>query len=97
MRVASALYRFPARVAIGLVRGYQAIVSPHMAPSCRFAPTCSEYAVQAFQKYGLLKGLVLSIHRVMRCHPWGGEGYDPPTWYGEEQTDARQQEISDGK
>lgn len=97
VRIASALYRLPARLAIGLIRGYQAIVSPHMAPSCRFAPTCSEYAIQAFQQYGLLKGFILSTHRIMRCHPWGGEGYDPPRWYGEQRIDVTPSERSDGK
>lgn len=82
------LTRIPSRLAIGLVRGYQSLISPHMTPSCRFLPSCSEYSVQAFQKYGFFRGMILSVHRVMRCHPWGGEGYDPPRWYSEQ--DVRQ-------
>lgn len=45
--------------------------------SCRFTPTCSEYAVQALKKYGLIKGGYLTVKRLLRCHPWGGSGYDP--------------------
>ena len=47
------------------------------ASSCRFTPTCSEYAVQAIKKHGPFKGLYLAIRRLLRCHPWGGSGYDP--------------------
>ena len=68
---------------IVLVRFYQAAISPHFAPSCRFVPTCSEYAVEALRHYGAIKGLILSLHRVSRCHPWGGSGFDPPRWFGE--------------
>lgn len=71
-------------VLVALIRIYQKVVSPWTLPSCRFAPTCSEYAVQALTKYGVVKGLVLSAHRLLRCNPWGGYGYDPPVWYGEE-------------
>ena len=44
---------------------------------CRYTPTCSEYAVQALKKYGPVKGLYLAVKRILRCHPWGGSGYDP--------------------
>jgi putative membrane protein insertion efficiency factor len=73
---------------IALVRFYQAAISPHFAPSCRYVPTCSEYAVEALQRYGAIKGLILSIYRVSRCHPWGGSGFDPPRWFGEAPPDA---------
>ncbi len=56
---------------------YRSSISPLTPPSCRFTPTCSEYAVQALKKYGPLKGLWLAIRRIARCHPWGGSGYDP--------------------
>lgn len=56
---------------------YQRCISPLTPPSCRFTPTCSEYAVQALRKHGPLKGLYLTIRRLLRCHPWGGSGYDP--------------------
>jgi len=56
---------------------YKSVISPLTPPSCRFTPTCSEYAVQALKKYGPFKGLYLAIKRILRCHPWGGSGYDP--------------------
>ena len=56
---------------------YQRAISPLTPPSCRFTPTCSEYSVQALRKHGPLKGLYLAVRRLLRCHPWGGSGYDP--------------------
>ena len=56
---------------------YQKAISPYTPPSCRFTPTCSEYARQALLKHGPVKGLWLAIRRILRCHPWGGSGYDP--------------------
>ena len=56
---------------------YQRCISPLTPPSCRFTPTCSGYAVQAIRKYGPIKGLYLAVRRLLRCHPWGGSGYDP--------------------
>ena len=56
---------------------YQKAISPYTPPSCRFTPTCSEYARQAIKKHGPFKGLYLAIRRLLRCHPWGGSGYDP--------------------
>lgn len=73
----------PKRLLIGGIRFYQKAVSPWTRPSCRYLPTCSEYAIQALDRYGVAKGLILSIHRLLRCNPWGGHGYDPPRWYGE--------------
>ena len=56
---------------------YQKAISPYTPPSCRFTPTCSEYARQALLKHGPIKGLWLAVRRILRCHPWGGSGYDP--------------------
>lgn len=56
---------------------YKYCISPMMPPACRYVPTCSEYAIQAIKKYGSLKGSYLAIKRILRCHPWGGSGYDP--------------------
>lgn len=77
------LIRIPRLVFIALVKGYQLIISPHFPSTCRYSPTCSAYAIQALEKYGAIKGVVLAIHRIGRCHPWGGHGYDPPRWFGE--------------
>ncbi|WP_231699328.1 membrane protein insertion efficiency factor YidD [Limnochorda pilosa] len=59
------------------VRAYQVAVSPLFPPSCRYYPTCSTYAVQAVEKYGVARGLVMGAKRVARCHPWHAGGYDP--------------------
>ena len=59
------------------IKSYQIIISPLLGPSCRFTPTCSQYAVEAIQKYGPFKGSWLSFKRILKCHPWGGSGYDP--------------------
>ncbi|MFI3324083.1 MAG: membrane protein insertion efficiency factor YidD [Rikenellaceae bacterium] len=56
---------------------YRRCISPFTPPSCRFTPTCSEYALQALRKHGALKGSWLALRRIIRCHPWGGSGYDP--------------------
>ena len=56
---------------------YQVCISPLKPPTCRFTPTCSQYALEAFRKHGPLKGLLLTVRRLLRCHPWGGSGYDP--------------------
>lgn len=56
---------------------YKYSISPMLPPSCRYTPTCSEYAIEAIKKHGPLKGLWLGIKRIARCHPWGGHGYDP--------------------
>jgi putative membrane protein insertion efficiency factor len=63
---------------VGLIWLYRRFISPLFLPSCRFEPTCSEYAVLALRKYGLVKGLAKAVWRVLRCNPWGGSGYDPP-------------------
>ncbi len=59
------------------IRFYQLCISPMFPPSCRFTPTCSQYAVEAISKYGVLKGGWLTLKRIARCNPWGGSGYDP--------------------
>ena len=60
-----------------MIRFYQLCISPLTPPSCRFTPTCSQYAIQALRKHGIFKGGWLTIKRIARCHPWGGSGYDP--------------------
>ena len=62
---------------IALIRLYQTFISPGLPPSCRFAPSCSQYALEAVQRYGALKGVWLGARRLVRCHPWHPGGYDP--------------------
>jgi putative membrane protein insertion efficiency factor len=56
---------------------YKYAISPLLQPSCRYVPTCSQYAVEAVLKHGILKGGWLAMKRILSCHPWGGSGYDP--------------------
>ena len=66
-------------LALGLVRLYQLLVSPLLPPACRFWPTCSNYSVQAIDRYGVARGVWLSLRRLGRCHPFHPGGYDPVT------------------
>jgi uncharacterized protein len=59
------------------VRLYQLLISPLLLPSCRFLPSCSDYAIEAIERHGALRGLGLALWRLARCNPWGGNGYDP--------------------
>jgi hypothetical protein len=61
----------------GAVRAYQFVVSPLLPPSCRYLPTCSDYAIEALARHGVVRGGGLALRRLCRCHPWGGSGYDP--------------------
>lgn len=56
---------------------YRMVISPMLPPTCRYTPTCSQYAIDAIKRHGSLKGLYLAVKRILRCHPWGGSGYDP--------------------
>jgi len=63
-------------IAMRVVAGYRLAISPLFPKTCRFTPTCSEYAMEALSRHGLLRGMGLSIKRILRCHPFGGSGYD---------------------
>ena len=60
-----------------IIKVYQLLISPILQGNCRFLPTCSEYAIESLKSHGLIKGIILTIKRIARCHPWGGHGYDP--------------------
>ena len=62
---------------VGLLRGYKWAISPLFLPACRYVPTCSEYAMEAVDRYGVLRGGLLAVWRVLRCHPFVAGGYDP--------------------
>ncbi|XP_042454319.1 UPF0161 protein At3g09310-like [Zingiber officinale] len=72
------------RVALSVLKFYKREISPLMLPSCRCVPTCSVYSMEAYKKYGVLKGTILTAWRLCRCNPLGGTGFDPPRWFGEE-------------
>ncbi|MCE5343497.1 MAG: membrane protein insertion efficiency factor YidD [Eubacteriales bacterium] len=62
---------------LACIRFYRRHISPHLSPSCRFQPTCSQYALTAIERYGAWKGLRLALWRILRCNPFGKGGYDP--------------------
>ncbi|MFN3198453.1 MAG: membrane protein insertion efficiency factor YidD [Bradymonadia bacterium] len=62
---------------VWFIRGYQNFISPLLPPSCRFVPSCSEYAIEAYQKHGFFGGSRRTCSRICRCHPWSPGGYDP--------------------
>jgi len=65
------------RAAVLMIRFYQKAVSPWLPPSCRYYPTCSTYAIEAIEKHGLVRGGLLALKRILRCHPFHAGGYDP--------------------
>lgn len=65
------------RLVIAGIRLYQRHISPLKASCCRFSPTCSAYAIQAIERFGVIRGGALAVWRILRCNPWGGHGYDP--------------------
>lgn len=71
------------RVVLGLIRFYRAAISPLLPSACRYVPTCSEYAETAVRRFGALRGSWMAVARVVRCHPFGGSGYDPVPPAGE--------------
>ena len=64
-------------VAVQLLRGYKWLISPLLPPACRYVPTCSEYAMEAIERYGAIRGLLMGARRVLRCHPFVRGGFDP--------------------
>ncbi|MHA6698063.1 membrane protein insertion efficiency factor YidD [Chryseobacterium sp. A301] len=62
---------------VGLIRFYQLAISPWLGSNCRYHPTCSQYMLEALKVHGLFYGLYLGTKRILSCHPWGGQGYDP--------------------
>lgn len=75
--VRTAVLAIPKRVAIAAVRVYQRFISPLLPDTCIYIPTCSQYAVEAIEKYGVIRGCWLALRRILRCNPWRVGGYDP--------------------
>jgi len=59
------------------IKLYQLFISPILKSNCRYLPTCSEYSIESLKEHGIIRGVFLSIKRIMHCHPYGGDGYDP--------------------
>tara|TARA_B110001452_G_C15130550_1_gene393957 strand:- start:654 stop:902 length:249 start_codon:yes stop_codon:yes gene_type:complete len=64
-------------ILIKIIKGYKFLISPLLGHSCRYLPTCSEYTIDALKEFGLIKGLLVSVKRILSCHPWGKGGFDP--------------------
>jgi len=65
------------QILIALIKLYRYTISPYLAPSCRYTPTCSSYAIEAVERFGIIRGSWMAIRRIGRCHPWHSAGYDP--------------------
>ncbi|ACU95091.1 conserved hypothetical protein TIGR00278 [Cryptobacterium curtum DSM 15641] len=76
-KILTCLKKVPTQLAIFLIEAYRVTLSPHFPGCCRFEPTCSEYGLIAFRRYGFCKGFVLTAKRILKCHPGGPHGYDP--------------------
>ncbi|MCQ2285304.1 MAG: membrane protein insertion efficiency factor YidD [Bacteroidales bacterium] len=77
MRILRFINKSIGQLFIWLIKGYQVTLSPLMGRQCRYLPTCSNYGLEAIQKYGPWKGGWLTLKRILSCNPWGGSGYDP--------------------
>lgn len=89
--------RVPARLLVLAIRGYQLYISPMTPPTCRYYPSCSQYAVVAVQRHGALRGTYLAAWRVLRCNPWTRGGVDdvPPVHHSHRHLDARHRPLTD--
>ncbi|KAL0916220.1 hypothetical protein M5K25_013713 [Dendrobium thyrsiflorum] len=72
------------RAALSMLKFYRSEISPLLPSSCRYVPSCSVYSMEAYKKYGFVKGTILTAWRLCRCNPLGGHGFDPPRWFDEE-------------
>jgi|TARA_Y100000992_G_scaffold61018_1_gene37391 putative membrane protein insertion efficiency factor len=71
------MFKFLSFLLVIPIKVYQILISPILGPNCRYHPTCSQYSIEAINKYGPFKGTWLAIKRISSCHPWGGSGHDP--------------------
>jgi hypothetical protein len=84
-------------LAILLIRGYQRLIGPMLPRTCKFEPSCSVYAIEAFRKKGFFRGVALTTWRLLRCNPWGRGGYDPVERAGHASEEARKAEHEHGE
>jgi putative membrane protein insertion efficiency factor len=83
--------RLPSRILLALVRFYQSAISPTLLPACRYVPTCSEYAAEAVERHGAMRGVMMAAWRLLRCHPFARGGFDPvplPRSFGSRSSDS---------
>jgi len=85
------------RALIAIIRLYRALISPLFPPSCRFQPTCSQYAIEAVERFGIIQGSWLAVKRILRCHPFHPGGYDPVPMKKEGEIDQQGKEIANHK
>ena len=71
------MFKFLSFLLVIPIKLYQILISPILGPNCRYHPTCSQYSIEAINKYGPFKGTWIAIKRISSCHPWGGSGHDP--------------------
>jgi putative membrane protein insertion efficiency factor len=79
-RLQALCFGLPRAALLVLLRGYKWALSPILPPACRYVPTCSEYAAEAVDRYGVFRGLAMAMWRVLRCHPFVRGGFDPVQW-----------------
>jgi putative membrane protein insertion efficiency factor len=78
VRMLKTLARVPSQLLIGIVRLYQLVLSPLVGQQCRFEPSCSKYFIGSVEKYGVIRGSLRGVWRIVRCNPWNPGGFDPP-------------------
>ncbi|MDB3979895.1 membrane protein insertion efficiency factor YidD [Candidatus Marinimicrobia bacterium] len=71
------MQNIPSLFFVALIKGYQTFLSPLLGSNCRYQPTCSQYAIDVIKEWGSMKGSMLALKRILRCHPWSKSGYDP--------------------
>jgi putative membrane protein insertion efficiency factor len=93
----SVVTNIPKTIALHLLRAYKWALSPLLPPSCRYVPTCSEYAAEAVDRYGVLRGGLMAAWRLLRCHPFVKGGYDPVVQHRHETSGSQSLRIEMGK
>ena len=77
IRMKNKIINLTSKFLISIIRFYQIFISPLIGNNCRYHPTCSEYFIESLKIHGPIKGTILGVKRISKCHPWGGKGYDP--------------------